>query len=1117
MAIFQDSYKKLINVPKRLSEEMYLYDEKCSKIRKDYDDECTIIQENYQKAEADSVNMRDIQIEEADEHFEEWKNKNDQYLEASRLAGERTEKILGKIFRLENPITTSEAKDRFDLETESRQSKRKENDNEALIASCIAEEKLRTEIRDLSRRLRTESGTQRDAEKENAGRRFRLKHDANDQRKDCELRSSARKKDICLERAESEFVERVEGMILPDKFLQEYKAMENMQPNYDLFETAKDFPEGIQFGVMGYDITHHLKDDLKNAVLSSRFQNAIRQMDGRTYLTVPYGHAFTSDRFSTLIEFEKRNRDQAAESLRNLVYNLFMSIPVNRCWCTFVDPVKQGTTFSVFKPLGENDEGGRGDERVIDSKIWYNEKDIEEHLKLIVEHMADVTQVNIQGRYDNIIEYNKEAGINAEPLRFLVIMDFPQHFSNQALKYLESIVDNGPKLGVYTIIAADKDNLEYAGQKRDFKAVLSRIKNVVSSNGDVLCVQEETKEGKMRYFPFAGPTSEQSDKIIREIRKHVGEKKIITYPMVSKNLPAKPDYWFHKSARDGISVPIGMEGAGKTVNLEFGSVFNSFCTLIGGVTGIGKSETIHTIIHSVIFNYSADDVQIYLLDFKNGVSAQRYADYKLANFRVIAVDTEPEFGLAVLQELHNELERRGAIFRSTGVQSIVDYWKYKGKRGESHSDMPRILVIFDEVQTLLDDRDDPIKAQCAAFIKEIVTQGSHAFGMHLIMATQTFELVKCLDKGVYDNIHTRIVMNSTRDAAAILLNDDNDITERIVKFESGQAVINTNIGHKDANRIIRIAYIEDKLKDDWMKQVHEKQEEVMMQKHKPRILLAGPEDDSENPLSVFAETGECPEYVSDPAYHLYIGESLTMINSFRPRLSSARRQNILLAGRDRNQGALTRMFAGYSALSLLLEEIRLNGEITAPFITVFDLNGNTWSADFDMFGEIVKSVPKAFRIFPRNQIIDGIETLYSELSEGRRHFVIFYGLNRAKQLTTGIYERSPKEKLEELFKRGPENGMNFLVWANDPGMFIDSYASSLQWFDYRLAFGMEDKEYRSIIGEPGSKNESKLDGTPRMNAISFDMTGDNQKVRMYERPTKGWLNKFLDNVKKFVR
>ena len=66
-----------------------------------------------------------------------------------------------------------------------------------------------------------------------------------------------------------------------------------------------------------------------------------------------------------MFTFNKANREMAAESIRNLALNLYMAIPVNKCWCTFIDPVSLGNTFAVFSPMGDKDEKGNGDERAM--------------------------------------------------------------------------------------------------------------------------------------------------------------------------------------------------------------------------------------------------------------------------------------------------------------------------------------------------------------------------------------------------------------------------------------------------------------------------------------------------------------------------------------------------------------------------------------------------------------------------------------------------------------------------------------------------------------------------------------------------------------------------------
>ena len=207
--------------------------------------------------------------------------------------------------------------------------------------------------------------------------------------------------------------------------------------------------------------------------------------------------------------------------LRNLALNFYMSIPANKCRCTFIDPINLGGTFSVFSPIGEKDEHRNENDRVIDTKIWADEKEIEVRLKSIVGHMADVIQRCLQGRYDNIMDYNKEAGINAEPLRFLMIMDFPENFTDKSISYLESIINNGSKTGVYTIIAANKTEIKRQGIGSPADRIRKCIRNTVNCEDYMLYTQESTREGKMRFFPLPSPTFEQIIDIVDEFRNDI--------------------------------------------------------------------------------------------------------------------------------------------------------------------------------------------------------------------------------------------------------------------------------------------------------------------------------------------------------------------------------------------------------------------------------------------------------------------------------------------------------------------------------------------------------------------------------------------------------------------
>src|SRR5882724_12946009 len=109
--------------------------------------------------------------------------------------------------------------------------------------------------------------------------------------------------------------------------------------------------------------------------------------------------------------------------------------------------------------------------------------------------------------------------------------------------------------------------------------------------------------------------------------------------------------------------------------------------LIAGKTGSGKSTLLHALVTNLAMWYSPDEVEFYLVDFKKGVEFKTYATHELPHARAIAVESDREFGLSVLQRIDAELSRRGEIFRKLGVQDLAAYREASGKK------MPRTLLI----------------------------------------------------------------------------------------------------------------------------------------------------------------------------------------------------------------------------------------------------------------------------------------------------------------------------------------------------------------------------------------------------------------------------------------
>src|SRR5207244_3325626 len=155
--------------------------------------------------------------------------------------------------------------------------------------------------------------------------------------------------------------------------------------------------------------------------------------------------------------------------------------------------------------------------------------------------------------------------------------------------------------------------------------------------------------------------------------------------------------------------------------------------LISGKTGSGKSTLLNALITNLAMYYSPDELEFYLIDFKKGVEFKAYAACKLPHARVIAIESEREFGMSVLERLDQELKRRGDLFRKAGVQDLRAYRNAfeagplagtKPGPGASMDVqlMPRVLLIIDEFQEFF-TTDDRIAHDAALLLDRLVRQG----------------------------------------------------------------------------------------------------------------------------------------------------------------------------------------------------------------------------------------------------------------------------------------------------------------------------------------------------------------------------------------------------------
>lgn len=181
--------------------------------------------------------------------------------------------------------------------------------------------------------------------------------------------------------------------------------------------------------------------------------------------------------------------------------------------------------------------------------------------------------------------------------------------------------------------------------------------------------------------------------------------------------------------------------------------------LIAGATGSGKSVCINTLIISLLYKYSPDDVKLLLVDPKV-VELNVYNDIP---HLLIPVVTNPKKAAGALNWAVNEMLRRYKLFADNNVRNVEGYNELY-ERGKVDETLPWIVIIIDELADLMMVSPGEVEEYIGR-----LAQMARAAGMHLVIATQR-PSVDVITGVIKANIPSRIsfAVSSQIDSRTIL-------------------------------------------------------------------------------------------------------------------------------------------------------------------------------------------------------------------------------------------------------------------------------------------------------------------------------------------------------------
>ena len=836
------------------------------------------------------------------------------------------------------------------------------------------------------------------------------------------------------------------------------------------YQPHKAFPYAIRFGALNLDLS------TPAALLE---KETPFDLVGHEHVTLPLALTFPQEG-SLLIETDDDGGKWVADVMNDVIFRLFTQAPPGKVHFTIIDAVGLGQNFAGLMHLADYEPA------LINRRIWTQREQIEERLAELNEHVEKVIQMYLRNEYATITEYNEQAGSVAEKYHFLVIAGLPTGFNESAMARLKSIVMSGARCGVFVLIHWDRRQpLPEGLSAEDLRKNCLRIvreKGVVSFGG-------------IRTLDLDAPPS---DAIAADLAHQIGQASIDSNRVQVPFSVVTPKEMWSESTTNELRIAIGRTGATKLQYLAIGKGTRQHA-LLAGKTGSGKSTLLHIIITNLALSCSPDEVEFYLIDFKKGVEFKCYADAKLPHAKVIAIESDREFALSVLQRIDEELRRRGELFRKAGAQDLAGY-----KRAGGGEPMPRAMLIIDEFQEYFTE-DDAVAQGAALLLDRIVRQG-RAFGIHVFLGSQTLGGAYTLARTTLGQMVIRIALQCNEADAALIMDDTNTAPRLLSR--PGEGIYNDAAGAVEGNSPFQVVWLTDEERDVNLAKVSQLSQERGFSTKRPIVFEGNmPADVRDNALLAAALAHPPLKVPPDPKCWLGMPNAIKgPTEALFPRQSG---RHLLLVGQ--NDEAVAAIM-GLGMLALAAQHPR---DREPKFYLIHGALAGTPDCEF------LESIAQGCaQISQGHEAPEFIAEIHAEMKrrsdEGSAGdppiFLFIHGLQKFRKLRYeddfsfgGDDAPKPGNQLNEIISEGPPVGIHLITsldTLNNVNRSISRKAVSE--LGMRVLFQMSANDSASLIDSP----KASMLGLHRALFYS-EHESRLETFRPFALPDAGWVEEAL--------
>jgi len=539
-------------------------------------------------------------------------------------------------------------------------------------------------------------------------------------------------------------------------------------------------------------------------------------VDQEGWMNIPYPWSIETP-LPYICNYQKGSAQTACQAMHALLLQMLRLSPEFHMEFSFMDGAEAGANFGEMRPLVDvrkmdvvylNRKVTQGNFHL--AQLCPDEHSISQKLESLDGWMTLVARE--LGEYHSLTEYNQENGNQAWiPYQTVVIDNFPDGFSDKGIQILNRMLINGAKLGISVILLnnldrwAERNRNNTYGKESSIETVLTKEAQGAALWFDLTEGGANYREGEEKIPCILVRSREDRKEYIGSLIADLKQEKILDNHF--QNLFDIEHTFGEEDSTDGLHIPFAVTRRGQILEYLLGNAMNAHGLICGG-TGSGKSTLLHMLVSSIVMNYSPEDVEIWMADYK----ITEFYSYKTntpPHIRFIGLSKTSDFSYAFIDKITAEMERRQNLIAKAdyehkqggghdNITSFTDYRKHFGT-----SSMRRLLVIIDEFHVM--SQHAQLEPDYKIRLENILAE-ARAMGIIMLFSDQAIVdgLRGLSDKGK-KQIKARIALSNYLDELKETLGE-NDRSKLLsfVHMKTGEVAVQTVRENEDKEEVATI-------------------------------------------------------------------------------------------------------------------------------------------------------------------------------------------------------------------------------------------------------------------------------------------------------------------------